>query len=640
MVKISDCSCECRDKGKEKMIEERALSSVSKIISTEGAPYYPDGTGAITMPIADASTVLNAQKVPGIEGEIKQMKISAAETDEAVTVLEGTVDNHAREIAALKATEGTQGETVNDLSVRMTAVEGKAAANTADIMEIQQTYTAQGQQIAANTSRIAAVETKASANTTEIAAIKQTDNAQGQQIAALQTLTNSITKSLITSVEVKDGTDSGSFMVNVVEEDGTKRTSNNFQYGRVGSFELLQGTQAGYVKGKLTLVDGTEITSNDFQILQVTATDVYVTAITLQADYQTGKIGGTIGYSNGNTVAIDSILVPTAPGVTSNIESLLTRMTAVEKASTTQSNDISGLKTRMNTAERDITNLETRVTAAEEVNTTQNSDITALKGRVTSAETNITGLKTRVTNVETKSTAQDGEIENLQTRVAAIEQTPGVGVFTNSKSGTILGSTTDGKISANSDGTGSVNGWSGKASQSDLTALQNGVKNCFEGVDYTPATNTLTLTTLGGQSSGITLDKNWGTANAGKLLGIGNDGAVTPVDGSSSKEWIEITSFSSIDRSKITINSEILFSSGKTADESYRVRSCYCHCIYTSTATNSAGFTSSGYAYDSSSNYPVVDFTITNTSLNFGILKNNTRTEIRITGSFRLFIHY
>lgn len=490
MVKISDCSCECRDKEKEKLIEERALSSVNKIISTEGTPYYPDGTGAITMPVTDASTILNAQKVPAIESEINQMKISAAETDEAVTVLEGTADNHAREIAALKSDSGDQSK-----------------------------------EIAALGDRVETVENRSTANATDITAIKATDQKQSSDIIALQALTNSITKSLITDVEVSVGTDAGSFIVSVVEEDGTKRSSDNFQYGRVGTFELLQGTQAGYVRGRLTLVDGTIITSNDFQILQITATDVYVTSITLTPNYQTGEIGGEIGYSNGSTAQINAIKVPTAPGVTANIEDLLTRMSAAE----------------------------------------------------------------------TKNTTQDSRIDALDQKVADIENTPGVGKFSDTSLGTILGSTTAGKVHAEADGTGSVNGWSDKANvsalnatnaevakkanQSDLTALQNGVMNCFEAVDYTPASNVLTLTALDGQSNGVALDKNWGTANAGKVLGIGNNGLALPTDSPSKiKEFTDYTSAASFLQSNaprdifaiITLASGLDIPASLTYDSNYK----------------------------------------------------------------------
>lgn len=502
MVKISDCSCECRDKRKERQIEERALSSINKILSTEGTPYYPDGTGAVTMPVAKAEDLINAAEVPAIKEELKQMKISDAETDEAVRVLEGVADNHAREIAALKSGSGDQSKEITAIEGRVSDVETQAEANATAITAIKAVDTQQTKDIASVTSRVTAVEGKAATNSADIAEIRTDDVTQNQQIAALQTLTNSITESLISDVEVSVGTDAGSFIVSVIEEDGTKRSSDNFQYGRVGTFELLQGAQAGYVKGRLTLVDGTVVTSNDFQILQIVESDVYVSSITLTPDYVNGELGGEIGYSNGNTAQINAVKVPTAPGVTSNINDLLSRMTAVET-----------------------------------VNNMQNSDISGLKTRVATTETDISGLKTRMSAAESKNSAQDGEISALDQRVQAIEDTPGIGSFSNAKTGTILGSTVAGKVSANADGTGSVNGWSDKADvsalnntnatvatkanqtaldatnaevakkadQADLAALQNRVMDCFNEVAYDPDANKITFTALDGQSNAITL---------------------------------------------------------------------------------------------------------------------------------------
>lgn len=62
--------------------------------------------------------------------------------------------------------------------------------------------------------------------------------------------------------------------------------------------------------------------------------------------------------------------------------------------------------------------------------------------------------------------------------------------FTNSVAGSILGSSDDGKINANNDGTGSVNGWSDKASvtyvnnklDATLTQLQDGTYSLTFGV--------------------------------------------------------------------------------------------------------------------------------------------------------------
>lgn len=459
MVKISDCSCECRDKGKEREIEERALSSINKILGTEGQAYYPDGTGAVTIPIADAGQLTqigtNAEDIAALKKaqektntDIGQMKISITENATEIEKIQAVNNAQAREIASIQADDGSRDTEIAGLKTRVTATEG-------DISDIQ---------------------TVDAGQTTEINALKTKTTQQATQISGLDALCESITKSLITDVEVGVGTDAGSFIVSVVEEDGTKRSSESFQYGRVGTFALMQGSQAGYVKGVLTLVDGTTVESNDFQILQVTASDVYVTSITLSADYQTGKIGGTIGYSNGNTAAINEILVPTAPGVTSNINDLLSRMSAVE----------------------------------------------------------------------TKDRTQDASISDLTTRVETLEATPGIGKFTNSTLGTIQGSTADGKVSAGSDGTGSVNGWSTiksdiaskasqsalnttnaevatkssktelsavdakvatKANQADLTALQIATKDAFSEFSISAGADgvTVEMTALDGQSNSQTI---------------------------------------------------------------------------------------------------------------------------------------
>lgn len=467
MVKISDCSCQCRDTGKEKQIEERALSSVNKILGTEGQAYYPDGTGAVTIPIADADQLaqigINTEDITALEktaekttADISQMKISIRENLDEIEKIQAVDDAQNTEISAIKASDGSRDTRITGLEARATATEGDIS----DLRTVDATHTS------------------------DITALKSKAQQQATQISGLDALCDSITKSLVTDVEVSAGTDAGSFIVSVIEEDGTRRSSDNFQYGRVGTFALEQGSQAGYVRGVLTLVDGTTVTSNDFQILAITGTDVYVTSITLQPDYQAGTIGGTIGYSNGGTQAINAIEVPTAPGVTGNINDLLKRMSAVE----------------------------------------------------------------------TKNNSQDASINDLTTRVTTLEAEPGVEKFSNSALGTVKGSTADGKISANPDGTGSVNGWGTvksdiaskasqadlntvdaavktkasqadlntltaavgtkanqadlnalattvgtKASQADLTTLQAAVQDCFNDVSYDSTTQKMSFTALDGQ---------------------------------------------------------------------------------------------------------------------------------------------
>ena len=292
MVNVNDCGCPCEDNGKKKQIEERALSSINKIYTTEGATYYPDGTGMVTLPLPTAEQIQqigeNSERLTIDEETLRQLKISDAENVEAIAQAQRDISAHAEEIGDIKATDAQQ-----DTKIK----------------------TAEG------------------------------------EIDALKTLTDSITKSLIADVEVRDGAGSGTFLVELTEEDGTKRTSDTYQYGQVGSFELIQGTEAGYVRGRLTLTNGVVKESNDYQILQLVESDVYVTAITLTPDYTAGKLGGEIGYSNGNKAQIDPVLVPTAPGVTSNIDALLKRMTSAETVDKEQTAKIANLETRVKAIE-------------------------------------------------------------------------------------------------------------------------------------------------------------------------------------------------------------------------------------------------------------------------------------------------
>lgn len=125
--------------------------------------------------------------------------------------------------------------------------------------------------------------------------------------------------------------------------------------------------------------------------------------------------------------------------------------------------------------------------------------------------------------------------------------------FTNSTAGVILGSTDNGKVFAETDGTGSVNGWdtlntnvsnlqsTTQALSSSVSTLQNTVSthtsnisdlqtttqnlsNTVNSLNTQVGTNTSNITNL--QNSKINI--NQGTANTGKILTVGSDGNVLP----------------------------------------------------------------------------------------------------------------
>ena len=116
MVNVNDCGCPCEDNGKKKQIEERALSSINKIYTTEGATYYPDGTGMVTLPIPTTEQMQAIASVPEMASDIKQLKISDAEHTEAIATIESNVDTHAREILQLTNSDDKQNTEIKGIT--------------------------------------------------------------------------------------------------------------------------------------------------------------------------------------------------------------------------------------------------------------------------------------------------------------------------------------------------------------------------------------------------------------------------------------------------------------------------------------------------------------------------------------------
>ena len=458
MVTIKDgCGCDpcdCDWKQKLKEAYARASVSVNKIGDYDGSVYFPDGSGFVKLPIPRLSEVQqisrNAQDIADLKTQDIQLQANI------------TAEENAR-IASITAEE--------------TARKAKDENLDSDIARIDSTDARQSELIRDNADRITSTYN-------DLVATEATVATHDSEIITLQANNQTLAKSLVSDVIMTDGTTAGSVQVSIEREDGALITSANYKWGRDIGVRLEAGTQAGYIKTVISLSDGTELESNEYKIVEVLESDVYVTAITLVPDMTAGTIGGNISYSNGTTQTINAVNVPTAPGVTSAIEALQSRMTAVEQ----------------------------------------------------------------------KNTQQDSSISALDSRVKAIEDTPGVGQFAAGKLGTIAGSTTDGRIKAEDDGTGSVNGWSALkqrvttaesnivTAQGDISALDgrvgthdteiNGIMSDISAIE---TKNTQQDTAINGK---ISIAQ--GSANAGKALVIGSDGNVTPGEISSGGVWEEV----------------------------------------------------------------------------------------------------
>ena len=407
MVTIKDgCGATSCCSWKEKLEEayKRATASVNKIGDNDGSVYYPDGTGFVKLPLP------SKRQTAQIETNTEDI----ATLKERATTSEGDIGTLEQDVARIDAKDTAQDESIKDNSDRITST---------------------------NNDLIATEATVATHNS---------------DIIMLKANNQALTKSLVSDVIMTDGTTTGSVQVSIEREDGALITSANYKWGKDIGVRLEAGTQAGFMKTVISLSDGTELESNEYKIVEITESDVYVTAITLIPDMTAGTIGGNISYSNGTTQTINAVNVPTAPGVTSAIEALQSRMTAVENT-----------------------------------NNTQSSEITALTNRV-----------------------------------QALEDTPGIGQFAAGRLGTIAGSTADGRVAAENDGTGSVNGWS---------ELKNRVTTAERQI----ATAQGDISDLDRLVAGK-VDAMQGTANAGKALIVGADGNVSPGDVSGGEVWEKV----------------------------------------------------------------------------------------------------
>ena len=445
MVTIKDgCGCGtascCSWKEKLEEAYKRATASVNKVGDFDGAIYYPDGSGFVKLPIPKLSEV---QQISQNAQDIADLKVADIQLQANVTAEEtarkAKDENLDSDIARIDSTDARQSELIQDNADR-----------------INSTYN-------------------------DLVATEATVATHDSDIITLKAQTDALGKSLVSDVIMTDGTTAGSVQVSIEREDGALITSANYKWGRDIGVRLEAGTQPGYIKTVISLSDGTELVSNEYKIVEVLESDVYVTAITLVPDMTAGTIGGNISYSNGTTQTINAVNVPTAPGVTSAIEALQGRMTAVEQ----------------------------------------------------------------------KNTTQDADITSLKSRVQAIEDTPGVGQFGAGKLGTIAGSAADGRIKAEDDGTGSVNGWSALkqrvtaaegqivAAQNDISALNGTVAQQTTDISglMTDVTNIRNKDAQQDQSiAGVqtALDGKvnvaQGAANAGKALVVGEDGNVALIE--------------------------------------------------------------------------------------------------------------
>lgn len=332
MVKISDCSCECRDKGKEQQIEERALSSINKILGTEGQAYYPDGTGAVKIPIADADDLKNAQEVP-------QLKISVKENTDHLETVDNVLDVHARSIK--QNTDDIAGlDTLTDALTKELPTDFKLYKPSAGKIQLQY----------------------------------ETED---------QSLINSNVLDMVIpeSYDIVSGTTSRSFKLKITFSDGTSVTTNDFVIPEGGGTSVsvtgITLTKSGNaLKTAIQLDDGSSIESGTVQMVssvagtfankQLTITVNGVSSVPIGIDTGGSYTAGTGIKIVSGTISVDDTVV----ALKSDIADMETK---------TNANSTFATKTALTTLQNSVKDCFSEV---DYDSTTQKLSFTALDGQI------------------------------------------------------------------------------------------------------------------------------------------------------------------------------------------------------------------------------------------------------------------
>lgn len=343
---------------------------------------------------------------------------------------------------------------------------------------------------------------------TDISNLKAKDSEQDNRLGSVDTEIDGITKSLVSDVAILNGTTSGNVKVRIGRQDAPSIDSDDYNIQKPTSVELIQGSAPAMVKAQITLSDGTVLISDDFMFTtEAIGQDVYISSFVFKNGNVAGSISADIGLSNGSTLTANNFVVPTDPNVTTAITDLQTRLTTVENTGVT---DINGLKTTVSEHTSEINTLKSDV-----------AGLTTDKADVNNNEQTITAGTINATNINKNGVA-----------VATVNDIPSVPDISGKAD---LNNPTQTIVARNVNATGI-----------------SGVNISKGGVAVATVND---IPDISGK-----VDKAQGVSNAGKVLGIGSDGNVTPVEVSSGGEnWEELnlsnvpTNWADGDRFKICL---------------------------------------------------------------------------------------
>ena len=242
---------------------------------------------------------------------------------------------------------------------------------------------------------VSAIDSAVKIQYQDIASIKNKDQAQDTNIGTLDAQVKGITESLISDVNIIDGTTTGKFKVRLDREKAPSIDSNDYDLQKATSIELIQGSGPSMLKAQITLSDGTILISDDFLFTsEAIGTDVYISSFVFKNGNVAGTISADIGLSNGSTLEANNFVVPMDPSLVNTVQDLSTRLTAVEGGSVAGFKE---LEAQVNTNKTNIATLTTEIDDLDIKKADQsNSNQEIVAGTITA--TNITKVNVATVN--------------------------------------------------------------------------------------------------------------------------------------------------------------------------------------------------------------------------------------------------
>lgn len=464
--------------------------------------------------------------------DIENLKTSDANQNTEINKLKTTSTKHTTDIDNLKASDVNQNTQINNLKQSVATNNESIESAITDINNLKESDANQTTQI---NNLKQSVATDKLATESAITALQNKDAEQDGTLTNHATLIQGITESLVSNVQIMPGTTTGDIKVRLDRESAAAIDSNDYNLGLPVSAEIIQGTGPSMFKIQITMSTGVKVVSNDFVFTtEAIGTDVYISSFTFKAGNQAGYLSADIGLNNGTTIEANNFLVPTDPNVTSAIADLQTRLTTVENAGVT---DINGLKTTVSEHTSEINTLKSDV-----------AGLTTDKADVNNNEQTITAGTINATNIN-----KNGVAVATVNDIPSVPDISGKADLTNTNQDIIAKSISATTIDAlnirkNNKAVATMNDIPDISSKADLNnpeqtiTARNVNGTNINGVNIKKG-NVAVATVNDIPDISGKVDKAQGANNAGKVLGIGSDGNVTPVAVSSGggSEWEEVS---------------------------------------------------------------------------------------------------